>query len=496
MDRWRMHALRLGAIAVALGMVMIDGASRARSNPAPTPSEPPPRPVAVATENPARPPDPSLSPAAGVIRQREDSLAGLRREPRSELRSGSVDRSTLALTATYDAVVDLGVRTGKLQVQATIVARNDDTEPIDRIELNTAAIPLAGLKLESATVDGNEVAPALASQTIRVPLGGSLPSGGTVRLTVAYQATIGTRLAGAGWLFSRADGYVELYRWLPWISRDVAWATRAGDPFVTVTSPNVRVRLRTDRAVIVGASGPQVDGDRQPGRDMTFEASNVRDFSLVLSESYKVSTRDVDGVAVRVLSRGSVNVARVHELARQALTSFGSKLGAYPWPELTIAEVAAPVGMESPALVGIPRVATSSPRIDVVPHEIAHQWFYGIVGNDQVRDPFADEAFASFMSRDLMGLLRSPRCAFDTADGTIYDYADPCYYETVYIRGALLFDSIRDSMGNAAFWDAVRGYVEEHWFGVGSTRELFDALRAASPVELRPRIEKLLPSLY
>jgi hypothetical protein len=496
MDQRRMHALRLGTIAVALGMVMIDAASRPTSHAQPSPSKPPPRAVAAPTPTPAATPNPSERLALAALRPRADAMGRLDSAPRSELRAGTADRSTLAITATYDADVDLAVRSGALRVQATIVARNDDPEAIDRIELNTAAIPLAGMTLESATVDGNPVSPTLSSQTIVMPLGALLPSGATVRLTVGYHATVGNRLTGPRWLFSRAEGYVALYRWLPWISRDVPWSTKAGDPFVTVTSPNVRVRLRTDRAVTVGASGPQVAGDKQPGRDMTFEASNVRDFNLALSESYRVSTRDVDGVAVRVLTRGSLNVARVHELAKEALTRFGANLGAYPWPELTIAEVAAPIGMESPALVWIPRVGTSSPRIDVIPHEIAHQWFYAIVGNDQTSDPFADEAFASFMSRDLMGLLRSPRCAFDTADRSIYEYTDPCYYETIYIRGGLLFDSIRDDIGNSTFWGAVRGYAEEHWFGMGSTAELFDALRAASPLNLRPRIEALLPSLY
>ena len=29
-------------------------------------------------------------------------------------------------------------------------------------------------------------------------------------------------------------------------------------------------------------------------------------------------------------------------------------------------------------------------------HEVAHMWFYGMVGNSQFRDPWLDEAFASW----------------------------------------------------------------------------------------------------
>ncbi|MCI0344576.1 MAG: hypothetical protein L0221_03895, partial [Chloroflexi bacterium] len=347
------------------------------------------------------------------------------------------------------------------------------------------------------SVDGAAVTASVDSQTILVPLGGVLPPGARVRLRLTYTAQVGEASSGRAWLFTRRNGIVELYRWLPWVSRNARFAGSAGDPFVTPTSPNVRVRLRTDRPVIVGASGPQVGGAEQPSRDMTFAASNVRDFNLILSESYDVSERTVDGIVVRLLTKtGQLNRARIDELADASLRTFGENLGPYPYPELTIAEAAAPVGMESPAMVWIPSVSTSSPLIDVIPHEIAHQWFYAMVGNDQISDPFADEAIASFMSRDLMDLLRAPRCEMDTADESIYDYVDPCYYETIYIRGALMYDSIRDDMGDSAFWAAVRGYVEVHRFGLGSTRELLDALQGATSVNLRPRIEALLPSIY
>ena len=32
----------------------------------------------------------------------------------------------------------------------------------------------------------------------------------------------------------------------------------------------------------------------------------------------------------------------------------------------------------------------------VVAHEVAHQWWYSLVGNDQIDEPWLDEAFAQF----------------------------------------------------------------------------------------------------
>jgi hypothetical protein len=454
-------------------------------------------PSAVTTSDPPTP-APSGELTTDPMRPRGDDMGGLDVTPRTDIRAGHVDRSTLAMTATYDADVRLEVRTGKLHVTATIVARNDDAEPIDRLELNTLATVLAATTLEGVTVDGEAVDAAVDGQTLVVPLGGILPTGGQVRVTVAYGSVLDDRTDGQHWLFARAGGYVELYRWLPWVSRAIRWPHPVGEAYVTPVSPAVRVRLRTNRAVVVGSTGVQVTGDPgSAGTDITLRATDVRDFNLIVAEDYRVATADVDGVAVRVLTRpGGLSANTLLDHARRSLPAYGANLVPYPYPSLTIAESAGVYGMESPALVWIPRSFSTADMRYTVPHEIAHQWFYSLVGNDQATDPFADEAIGDFMARDLMGLLRASRCASDHADGSVFDYEGPCYFETVYVRGSQLFDSIRDDMGSDAFWAAVRGYVESYRNRIGSTRALFDALDAATTLNLRPRIEALLPSIY
>jgi hypothetical protein len=490
-------AIRQGrtiGVGIAGVVLLIGGLALAATRPpAGSPATFPPIPVSPTAPTPA--PIPSAS-ARIPIQPRSDSFGNRDDGPRSAIESGSVDRSTMSLTAIYDADVRLAVRTGKLHVATTIIARNDDTEPIDRIELNSMALVLAPRVLEGVTVDGNAVEATIDGQTIIVPLAGVLPSGASVRLTVAYRATIDDRTDGHYWLFTRSRGYVEIYRWLPWVSRVIAWPHSVGEALMTPVSPRVRVRLRTDRPVVVGASGQRVGGE-ELARDFTFTASNVRDFNLIVAENYRVATETVGDVEVRVLTRpGGLPASAMMANARTSLPFYGERLGAYPYPTLTIAESAAGYGMESPAMVWIPRSFGPGNRAYTVPHEIAHQWFYSLVGNDQALDPFFDEAITDFMARDLMGLLRAPNCAFDHADGTVYEYEGNCYFESVYVRGSLLFDSIRDDMGNDAFWGALREYVDAHRNGFGTTRGLFDALDAATDVNLRPRIEALLPSLY
>ena len=141
-------------------------------------------------------------------------------------------------------------------------------------------------------------------------------------------------------------------------------------------------------------------------------------------------------------------------------------------------------GVESPGLIWIPRGLAYGRLPWLVSHEVAHQWFYGIVGNDQAREPFADEAMADFLARYLTGTRRASRCAADTLDRSIYAYSASCYFEVVYVQGGLVLDGFRRRMGSTAFWAAVRDYLGANRFGLGGTRLLLETLDAHTPLDL------------
>ena len=80
--------------------------------------------------------------------------------------------------------------------------------------------------------------------------------------------------------------------------------------------------------------------------------------------------------------------------------------GPYPWPAYTLGITAGLRGgvefpghvMQGPGTIG----RTTS-------HEVAHQWFYALVGNDQGRDPWIDEALATFAEWCFEGTLDAMR---------------------------------------------------------------------------------------
>lgn len=410
---------------------------------------------------------------------------------------GTVNRNSIHMTATYAVAAELAVDTGVLKVATTITARNDSGAGVDKVALNTIAARLGSLTITSASVDGTPVTVTKSDQTLWVPLGGVLPDDATVVVKVAYRATLKNSLTGSNWLFTRYNGTISLYRWIPWVSLARPFdRPNHGDPFYTPSSSQVAVSLTLDKARVLAA--PVGGLPTAASKTWSFTAHNVRDVNIVLAPDFTVTTGSVDGIAIRAYSRpGGVAGSSLRDRAVNALDKEAARLGvAYPWSSYTLVETAGGYGMESPGMVWIPSNTSSASLTYLVYHETAHQWFYGLVGNDQQREPFADEAAADMLARTVLGTLRSSSCAKDDLDGRITDYSSSCYYETIYIQGGNTLDRYRGKMGTTLFWNTLGDYVDANRHKFGGTKELLDTLLDASPVDFSSNLRDRFPTLY
>lgn len=401
---------------------------------------------------------------------------------------GSVDRTSLHLQATYSTTLRLNYGTRSFRVHSAATIINTSGGPIDRVELNTAVARLGGMRLTSVTVDGEAVDANVRDQTIIVPLGGVLPVGATTVIRVKYAATLRTALSGSSWLFTKANGIVNAYRWLPWVSRATPFERpNHGDPFVTTSSPQVRVTIVTDRRLVLATTGDRVSTS-DDGLTQRFEARNVRDFTVTAAPDFKSRSAKVGDTTIRYYYRSATNAQATLDAAVSAFRTLQDRLGDYPYPTFKVVQSAGGYGMESPRLIWVPYGVGSANLRYLVAHETAHQWFYGLVGNDQARQPFADEAAADFVARYVTSTKRGSRCSTGRLDQTIYAYSAACYYERVYIQGGNLIDAARKQMGSTAFWRALRGYVADHRYGLVSNRTLLQALDDGTPLDLGERL--------
>jgi hypothetical protein len=414
----------------------------------------------------------------------------------SSITPGSVNRTSMNLRATY--VVSLNIKYATRAFQANTVATITNTSggPIDRIEMNTAVARLGGMELYTVQVDGRRVPRRVSDQTVIVPLGGILAAGDTVQVRVHYMARLRSSLTGSNWMFTRVNGIVDAYRWIPWVSRATPFnRPNHGDPFVTPVSPQVTVNVVSDRRLVIASTADRV-WQSSTGLRQRLVARNVRDVTLTAAPDFRTTTVTVGSTKVRYYYRNGANATYIRTAAASALRSMQARLGAYPYPMYKVVQSAGGYGMESPGMTWIPYGHGFANLRYLVYHETAHQWFYGLVGNDQARQPFADEAVADFVARDLTGLRRASRCGTGRLDLSIYRYSRSCYYEIVYIQGGNLLNQAKVRMGSTLFWSTLRAYVADRRYGLSRTQILLQTLDAATPSNLSTLFRSRFPAYY
>ncbi|HEY0443936.1 MAG TPA: hypothetical protein VGC90_06925, partial [Candidatus Limnocylindrales bacterium] len=324
------------------------------------------------------------------------------------LPAGSVNRSSYALSVTYDAAVTLHYDDRLLRVDSVMTVTNASGASIDRIELNTIAARLGGIHIVGASVAGKAVSVTVDDQTLVVPLGGVLADGATVQARIVYTSHLRADLAGSNWMFTRTNSVIDAYRWLPWVSRRIPFTRpNHGDPFITPTSPSVRVRITTDRPLVLATTGDRVAAS---GLTQTFVAENVRDFTITAAPDYRTSSAVVGATTIRVFYRAGGPGSTMLSAAKSALSKMSALVGTYPYRTFKVVQSAGGYGMESPQLIWVPTGVATANLPYLVHHETGHQWFYGLVGSNQPYEPFTDEAATDFLARYVLSQRRASRC--------------------------------------------------------------------------------------
>ncbi len=401
------------------------------------------------------------------------------------------------LEARYTVDLHLDWDTRWVDVDTTIALRNTSGQSIDQLALNTVAAKLSRLRRLRAQVNGLPGKVSRIGQTLKVRLPGGLADGDTATVFVGYRARLATKAAGRSYLFAKLGGVVQLYRFIPWLSRRIAFGTsNHGEQFVTPVSPRVEVTVSADRKLVWATSGRQIE--KLGARKFRYVARNVRDFNIAASPAYRTVTGVTRNGKTRIFAYVRTHDGkRLVQLARAELARYRKLTGVpYPYPTYRIAETGGGLAMESPALIWVPASRPAPDHPYLVSHETAHQWWYAMVGNDQSTDAFADEALADYFSRKKHLSIRSSRCQTDRLDLESQAYSDLCYFEVIYVQGARFLDKLRSDYGSARFMAAIRAYTRSNRLDIANNARLLEAFRAEMGDGVLKRYRSRFPSLY
>lgn len=246
-------------------------------------------------------------------------------------------------------------------------------------------------------------------------------------------------------------------------------------------------------SLLVPATGTSADTPGTSGRTVTkATASKVRDFAWGAGPFSKISGTSAAGTPINIYSVSGISASDAQSMlstAKSAVDAHAARFGAYPYGELdaVIDNNYWFGGMEYPGFV-LDLVSTTA-----LTHEIGHQWFYGIVGDDEYASPWLDEAFTDYAT-DLAQGKTGTSCwnsvswassAEKITNSMAYWDAHSSRYSTVvYGYGKCALHDLRRQLGDSVMAKLLKDYAASHWYGVSTTAEFKAAAQAVSPTDL------------
>ena len=262
--------------------------------------------------------------------------------------------------------------------------------------------------------------------------------------------------------------------------------------------------------LVIAASAPaQQDGDTY-----TYHHEAARSFALSASDRYQVQTIPVADVTIYSYSFPYDKSAaeEVLQNTADALQLFSQLIMPYPHSTLSVVEADFLDGMEYDGLYflsqGFYNLYDGTPKgylTFIGAHETAHQWWYGLVGNDQALEPWLDEAMCTYMEhifyeniyadyppgsgQSLVNWWWNYRVNFyeptGWVNGSIYDFNQfRPYRDAVYLNGAKFLDDLRILIGDEAFFAFLRDYAQQENHNIATATDFFTILDAHTNQDL------------
>lgn len=441
----------------------------------------------------------------------------------------ALERHAAALRPGFDAVLtayehgprylvslDLQPTEGHISIRGEqrVLYHNNTGELLDEIVFRLTANAIGApdtLVIESLEAPGLRGEPVFSQRNsvMRLPLAEPLPPGSSIPIEMRFTLYLP---AGAEYNYGRMAYLAEtlvLSSGLPLLSvygPDGWWdgpLQGPGDPAYSETAL-FDLSIRAPDSLRLAITGTVIEQSTEGGLTRYEVVTGpVRDVSLAAGPRLVETSAEANGVTVRAWSAGRED-ADQHAigLGAQTVAVFDEEFGPYPYRELDI--VAANItaaGIEYPGLIYIAADIWDI-NVDffdiVIIHEIGHQWWYGLVGNNQVTEPWLDEGLTEYAVQVFYRETAGPaaaaevRAAYQSELDWYLDvqkegvplglpavaYQNSEYRIFVYSAGALFFAELEDRYGTEAMRAFLRGYFDSQQYGVISNAELRDLLVA------------------
>ncbi len=373
------------------------------------------------------------------------------------------------------------------------------------------------LQMEDVRLDGHPVKVTLtvSDTAALLPLDGPLAPGAqvTIELDFELQVPPSGALSSDVWTLGSFFPMLAVHEASGWrldvcdFCPDIVYSESGMYEFA-VTAP---------AGWVIAATGEEGGTTRNADGTVThfYQAGPVRDLALALSPNFRVQSQMAEDVMISVYSLPDDPQAEaILRTASQVLRVFDARFGPYPYPSLRLVALPSPsnTGIEYPGMIYIYRRQDSEAISQLVAHEVAHQWWYGVVGNDVFTEPWLDEALAEYstvvyledaegpdVARQHLSERKAQYVRVQVIEGddrpvgsAMWAFAPTGehYFDIVYAKGVVFMDALRQEIGDEAFFDGWCTYYAQHRFGVATGSSFLEAMQQTAGWDLRPFFEE------
>lgn len=351
---------------------------------------------------------------------------------------------------------------------------------------------------------------------LKINFGFKLSRKKSVQIEIEFNLIIPNSTHRFGWF----DGNINLGNWYPIVCAfengefDLSPYYATGDPFYSDLA-NYEVELCYPEKYSLASTG-NVSVSKNSEKNMAkISAKAVRDFAMCLSDNSKTTKVSAGKIDVFYMSeKDEKNSEKYAEISKKAIEYFSNTFGKYPYG--TISVVKTPFiygGMEYPNIVFISNsVDNEEEYLKVIVHEIAHQWWYGVVGNNEVKEAWLDESLSEYSTALFFGHNEEYGISYDefvnealssyllyvdviqTLRGdvntkmnlAVNEYQNDYEYSyMVYVKGVIMFDSLKNMVGEKKVVAGLKKYYELNKFKIATTEDFFEAFDLACHQDLK-----------
>lgn len=409
----------------------------------------------------------------------------------------------------YVLNVTLDYAGGNVVAQQRIEFVNPTGQAITEVKFNVPPARRAGaVEFRDARIFG-QAQPLqfdLTDATLSVQLPAPLPPDKAIAMTFdfTFKVPLQEAIVGIGGDdTSRGPYSLTCGHWHVMLApfRNGEWDTPAyvpiGDPYTSELA-DYEVSILAPEGVTIAAGGDET----REGRLWRYSLPKARVFAFAASDQYAIDAIEEDGITFIHYGypHHRDSAPAVLNAAAQAVKLFGRLYGPYPYKTLRIVETGRQQGQEYSGMVGIgttiyagyPGRGARHDLIATTVHEVAHQWWFNVVGNDQIRTPWLDEAFARYAELRFYQEYYDPDADWWYAhfilgrergrlsgaiDLPIGEYPDSrAYINAVYRRGLMFLNDIRKLVGTETLDAAMKDYYQSEAYKIAHQDAFFDAL--------------------